>query len=121
MRRGKYNARKVRMFGILFDSRHEADRYLVLRDLERKGEISDLRLQVPFLLIPVQREPDTVGPRGGIQHGRLLEKSCVYNADFTYRKDGNLVVEDAKGVRTDDYVIKRKLMLKVLGIRVEEV
>jgi Protein of unknown function (DUF1064) len=50
------------------------------------------------------------------------ERAVEYRADFVYRdKVGELVVEDAKGVRTKDYVIRRKLMLSVHGIRIREV
>lgn len=88
----------------------------------RAGEISDLRRQVPYNLIPPQREPDTVGARGGVKPGRLIERGVDYIADFVYRdKAGNIVVEDAKGVRTKEYIIKRKLMLWVNGIRIKEV
>lgn len=54
--------------------------------------------------------------------GRLIEKPVYYIADFVYiDKHGNTVVEDTKGVRTKDYVIKRKLMLWRHGIKVQEV
>lgn len=119
--RTKYNSRKTIVYGIAFDSRKEANRYLVLRDLERQGKITDLKMQVPFLLIPAQRAPETVGPKGGTKMGKLLERSCEYYADFVYNRNGETVVEDAKGVRTDDYIIKRKLMLYTHGIRVREV
>lgn len=73
-------------------------------------------------MIPTQREPDTVGVRGGIKRGRCIEKACVYYADFVYiDKDGNKVVEDAKGVRTEAYKIKKKLMLYRHGIKIVEV
>lgn len=104
-----------------FDSKHERDRYCDLKLLQKAGVISDLRCQVSFRLIPEQREPDTLGPRGGRRRGRVLEKAVDYVADFAYVKDGQTVVEDAKGVRTKDYIIKRKLMLWLHGIRVQEV
>jgi hypothetical protein len=60
--------------------------------------------------------------RGGIKQGKCIEKSCVYYADFVYKDaDGNVVVEDAKGMKTEAYKIKRKLMLWVHGIKVIEV
>lgn len=86
------------------------------------GKISDLQRQVRFELIPAQREPDTVGPRGGVKKGRTIELACDYVADFVYRnEDGATVVEDTKGMRTKDYVIKRKLMLYVHGIQIKEI
>lgn len=118
----KYGARKLKVDGIIFDSRREAMRYSQLKILERAGEISDLRLQVPFELIPSQREPDTTGPRGGLRRGKVIEKAVTYFADFVYKdKQGNTVVEDTKGFKTKEYKIKKKLMLFVHGIKIKEV
>ena len=118
----KYGSNKVQVDGITFDSKHEARRYQELLLLKRAGEISDLRLQVKYILIPAQREPDTIGPRGGKKAGKLIEKEVAYYADFVYTdKDGNTIVEDAKGYRTKEYIIKRKLALYLLGIRIREV
>lgn len=121
-KKSKYNAERVEVRGEQFDSSIEGRRYAALLLMERSGEICELRRQVPYELIPAQREPDTVGPRGGVRHGKCIERAVFYYADFTYRtKDGALVVEDTKGVRTADYVIKRKLMLHVHGIRIKEI
>lgn len=117
----KYHNQKCSYDGMTFDSKHERDRYCELRLLQKAGVISDLRCQVSFRLISEQRGPDTLGPRGGRRRGRVLEKAVDYVADFVYVKDGQTVVEDAKGVRTKDYIIKRKLMLWLHGIRVQEV
>ena len=119
----KYGNHRVFRYGQWFDSEHEADRYWELLMLQRGGVISDLQTQVPFELIPTQREPDVIGKRGGIKPGKCIEKACTYYADFTYMKDGALVVEDAKSpaTRTEAYRIKKKLMLWVHGIRVIEV
>lgn len=118
----KYNNRKIVVNGIVFDSAREAHRYSELLVLLKAGEISDLKRQVKYTLIPPQREPDTVGPRGGVRPGRLIENEVNYVADFVYKdKDGNEIVEDTKGFRTKDYVIKRKLALYLLGIRIREV
>lgn len=117
----KYRNKKVVYRGETFDSRHELNRWLDLLLLQRSGAISDLRRQVPYELIPAQREPDTVGKRGGIKRGRIIEQSVTYIADFVYTECGKTVVEDAKGVRTKEYIIKRKLMLWLHGIRVREV
>lgn len=107
MTRNKYHASKTEIDGIRFDSRKEAARYSELKLLERAGEIRDLQLQVPFELIPKQEG----------------ERACTYVADFVYHiaGTGELVVEDAKGMRTDVYKIKRKLMLWRHGIRISEV
>ena len=89
--------------------------------LEKAGEIAELRRQVPFELLPVQREPDKIGPRGGRKPGRVIEREAVYIADFVYKDaEGREVVEDCKGMRTRDYLLKRKLMLFRFGIRIME-
>lgn len=120
--RSKYHSKKVTVNGITFDSKKEAMRYDVLSLLEQQGQISDLRRQVKFLLIPAQREPATVGARGGKKRGKLIEREVAYYADFVYRdKNGDLVVEDVKGIKTDVYVLKRKLVLYKFGIRIKEV
>ena len=121
--KNKYNAKSVEYDGIQFDSQKEALRYKELSILQTDGIITDLRRQVKYILIPAQREPSTVGARGGVKQGKLLEKECSYIADFVYRvvETGETVVEDTKGFRTKDYVIKRKLMLFVYGIRIKEI
>lgn len=116
----KYGNKKVVRNGITYDSQKEANRHAVLKMLERSGKISDLQHQVKFVLIPAQYEPDTVGKRGGVKRGKLLERECSYIADFVYTENGKQVVEDSKGFRTADYKIKRKLMLSVHGIRIKE-
>ena len=117
----KYGNKKIEVDGIIFDSKKEANRYKELQLLERAGEIQDLQMQVKFELIPTQREPDSVGARGGIHKGKVLEHSCNYIADFVYKHNGEVIVEDTKGFRTTDYVIKRKLMLYVHKIKIKEV
>ena len=108
----KYGAKKTEIDGITFASKHEAQRFAELKLLERSGEISDLQLQRVFTLIGAQRDKD----------GKIIERPCKYIADFVYKdKDGKTVVEDAKGMRTDVFRIKKKLMLSIYGIRVQEV
>jgi hypothetical protein len=106
----KYHNVKTVVDGIAFDSKREATRYQYLKLLERKGEICCLKLQVPFELFPSQRIA-----------GRVVERSWSYVADFTYETGGKLVVEDSKGVRTADYIGKRKAMLFLHGIQIKEV
>lgn len=122
-RKSKYGAEKVTIDGITFDSKKEANRYRELKILEKIGEITNLQMQVKYVLIPAQREPDTVGKRGGIIKGKLIEREVSYIADFVYRdiKTGEWVIEDTKGMRTHEYIIKRKLMLYRHGIRIKEV
>ena len=109
----KYHARKVHTADGIFDSQMEYDRWRELKLYEMAGVISDLRRQVPYELIPAQYE--TAGKRK-----KCVERACVYKADFVYKQDGEEVVEDCKGVRTDEYKIKRKLMLEKYGIRIKE-
>ncbi len=109
----KYKAKKCIIDGITFDSKKEAKRYGELKLLEAEGIISDLELQVSFELIPSQRID-----------GRVVERPCVYKADFAYYHDGEYVVEDVKSnkrIIRPEYIIKRKLMLYLKGIRVKEV
>ena len=117
----KYKARRTMAFGKTFASKKEADRYMVLKNLEAKGKITDLKTQVKFVLIPAQREPDTVGVRGGKIKGKLIERELFYLADFVYIRNGELIVEDVKGYRTPEYKIKKKLMLYMCGIHIKEV
>lgn len=120
----KYGNHKVTVYGITFDSKREASRYIALKMLEKAGQISNLERQKKFVLIPAQYEPDIIGPRGGKKKGKLIEHECSYLADFTYTdKDGNFVVEDVKtlATRTPEYVIKRKLLYWLKGIRIIEV
>ena len=116
----KYHSKKITLNGITYDSKKEAKRHQELLLLERAGAIRSLQTQVKYVLIPAQREPDTVGKRGGTIKGKLIERECSYIADFVYIEDGQTVVEDTKGYRTTDYKIKRKLMLYVHGIRIRE-
>ena len=114
--------------GRWYDSVKEMQRSVYLQALERAGYITNLQFQVKYVLIPEKREPDTIGKRGGVKKGKLIEKECYYVADFVYfdAKTGEMIVEDAKGHRDPKsatyakYTIKRKLMLHVYGIRILE-
>lgn len=123
MQENKYHARSCVYDGLKFDSIKERNRYCELRLMQKAGRISDLRCQVEFELIPEQREPDRIGKRGGIKKGFCIERKVSYVADFVYNntETGATVVEDVKGKRTKDYIIKRKLMLFRHGIRVKEI
>jgi len=106
-RQNKYHAEKSGGY----DSRREHRRANELRLMQRAGIITNLQEQVTYQLIPPQRD----------KSGKVIERACSYVADFVYEdENGNTVVEDTKGMRTDAYVIKRKLMLKVHGIRITE-
>lgn len=123
--KGKYkNVKAKSKDGKLFDSTKERNRYEELILMQKAGMIHGLELQKKFVLIPAQREPDTIGARGGKHKGKVIERETVYIADFTYyTKDGELVVEDVKSpaTKTPQYRIKKKLLLYVHGIRVTEV
>ena len=116
----KYGSKKVRVDGIVFDSKKEAARYCELKLLQRAGKIKDLELQKTFELIPAQREPETMTKTGKVKKGKVIEQSVKYIADFVYTENGKTVVEDTKGFKTKDYIIKRKLMLYVYGIKIRE-
>ena len=118
----KYRSKKVTVGNETFDSSKEYRRFCELKLLLRAKKIFDLQRQVKFVLIPTQREPDTFGVRGGVKKGRIIEQECSYIADFVYVNDkGETVVEDTKGFKTKDYIIKRKLMLERHGIRIQEI
>lgn len=120
----KYNNKKVIVNGIKFDSKKEAKRYQELSLLEKARVISDLQMQVKFLLIPAQYEiVERYGKKGQkLQSGtKCIEKECSYYADFVYKQGNNTIVEDTKGFKTPEYIIKRKLMLFKYGIKIKEV
>lgn len=120
--RNKYHAKKVTILGITFDSKKEGMRWLLLKDMESRGEISNLQRQVPFELLPAIYEDVTVHlkTKDKIER-RLKQRSVNYIADFTYIKDGKQVVEDTKGLRLPDYILKKKMMLALLNIEVIEI
>lgn len=109
--KSKYHNRKVTVDGQEFDSVREYRRYKELCLLERAGEITGLARQVKFVLIPAQRD----------ENGKVAEREVSYISDFVYTQDGKTIVEDAKGMRTDVYIIKRKLMRERYGIAIREV
>lgn len=124
----KYHNQKVSLDGYKFDSEKEAARYCQLKLLLRAGKISNLQLQKEYELIPAQyvkvptNEFYTRGERKGERKTKsvCVEKAVKYFADFVYTENGKTVVEDTKGVRTDTYKIKRKLMLYRYGIKIKE-
>lgn len=122
-KRNKYHNNKIKFGDEVFDSQKEARRYSELKIMQDAGLIKDLQKQVKFILIPTQREEDIIGKRGGVKKGKVIEKECSYIADFVYY-DNELqqqIVEDTKGFRTTEYIIKRKLMLYIHGIRIKEI
>lgn len=121
-----YNVKTRALDGTVFDSYKEARKWDELLLLQRAGEISDLQRQVRYELIPAQYQTyERYSKRGErLKDGvRLLERKVEYVADFVYTiaETGENIVEDTKGVKTKDYILKRKLMLAVHGIRIKEV
>lgn len=111
--RSKYRSKKVVAEGQTFDSRKEYTEWLKLMIQQKEGKIRNLTRQVRYELIPKQVGLD----------GKCLERACHYVADFVYEDNetGETVVVDAKGYRTPEYRIKKKLMLWILGIKIREV
>ena len=111
----KFNAKKITAMGLQFDSMKEARRWRDLFWLQNGGVIRNLQRQVKYVLIPAQYD----------ENHKLVERAVTYVADFVYTENGKLVVEDVKGYKKGPvyavFVIKRKLMLKMYGIRVREV
>jgi hypothetical protein len=101
-RNGKFNAIAITSSEGRFDSKMEYQRYLILKLMQRAGEISDLQRQVRYELAA-----------GGIN-------ICTYVADFVYKNKDATVVEDSKGFITPEYRLKRRLMKDILGIEILE-
>ena len=112
----KYKNKPVSVDNISFASRKEANRYKELCLLQKAGKIENLRLQVAYELIPAQYA-EVDGKK------KCIERAVKYVADFVYydKEKGEWVTEDSKGMRTKEYVLKRKLLLFVHGIRIHEV
>lgn len=120
----KYRSAKTNINGINFDSKKEARRWVELCFMQQQGLIQNLERQVKFLLIPTQYETyERYGKNGQrLKDGeKLVERECAYYADFVYYENGVRIVEDTKGVKTADYIIKRKLMRWIHGIEIREV
>jgi hypothetical protein len=130
VKRSKYGNKKVTRDGITFDSMKEARRYAELMLLQRGGVIQGLQRQVKFELIPSQYDETptgkfyTRGERKGQEkmERRMAENAVNYVADFVYYENGKKVVEDVKSSATEKdatFIIKRKLMLWVHGIKIK--
>jgi hypothetical protein len=105
------NKRSVASDGMVFSSGRERNRYEDLLILQKIGKIRGLKLQTPFILIPKQ-----------MNGKKCVERAVTYKCDFDYLGlDNERHVEDAKGAKTQQYVIRRKLMLYIHKIRIEEV
>ena len=102
----KYHNKRVTVDGITFDSVKEASRFQELRMLERAGEITGLVRQQKIELIPKTK----------------LYRACYYVCDFIYfdKRENKTIYEDVKGVRTKEYLLKRKLLYWRHGIEIKE-
>lgn len=113
--KGKYNNKIIYRADGKFDSKKEYTFWLKLKRQEEMGLIRNLTRQVPFLLIPTQYE--TINGKK-----KLVERECKYIADFVYNdiNSNQQIVIDCKGVKTPEYIIKRKLMFAIYGIKIRE-
>jgi len=100
MKYNKYKNKKITVDGIKFDSIREANRYIELKWLEKLDRISNLELQPEFIL------------QEKYKFGGSTIRAIKYRADFKYSKGGIEIIEDVKGMKTDVYKIKKKLLLK---------
>lgn len=119
----KYHNKKITYNGEQFDSKKEFRRYCELVLLQKANEITNLQRQVVFELVPAQYEYYEECTKNGKikQKQRLIERPIKYIADFVYiENNGNMVVEDTKGYKSKEYIIKRKLMMYVHNIKIKE-
>lgn len=121
----KYNNKKVEVDGVVYDSKREYERWLLLKDAEEQGIITDLQRQVKFELIPavIEEYVEHLKTKDKIKT-RVLQRPITYTADACYYKDGKYIVEDMKvspKVKTDKYILKNKMMFALKGIRIKEV
>lgn len=121
----KYNNTKVEYDGIKFDSKKEMQRYIVLKDAENSGVISNLELQVKYELIPAVREEyiEHLKTKDKVKT-RTLQLPITYTCDFQYLKNGVLIVEDVKAspkMLPKEFVLKEKMMFALKGIKIKKV
>ena len=118
--RQKYGNSKIKNAYGTFDSQLEYARFIFLSNRQKEGEISGLRRQVEYLLIPAQYGTEIRHLKTKDKEVRvLLERPCSYIADFVYERNGKTIVEDCKGAKaiiTETAKIKKKLLLWVHGI-----
>ena len=129
--RAKYGNSKIKNTYGTFDSQLEFARFVFLSNRQKEGEISDLRRQVEYLLIPAQYGTEIRHLKTKDKEVRvLLERPCSYIADFVYERNGKTIVEDCKGAdkkykgkrfstETAAFKIKKKLMLYIHNIQIK--
>lgn len=112
----KYGSSKVEFQGVVFDSKYERDRYLYLLDQQKQGNISGLRRQTQFLLIPKATKLFPKQLKTKVKYvERVVEMQSLYHNDFTYIEDGKYICEEFKSAMTSklaDYILRRKLMVQ---------
>lgn len=110
-KKSKYHNTKVEYNGIKFDSVKEMKHYQLLEYRQKIGEIKELKLQVPYELIPKYKMND-----------KTIRKT-TYVADFVYydTRDNKTHVIDVKGFKTQTYKLKKKLFEYKYKIEIEEV
>lgn len=124
MRFSKYQNKKTEVDGLVFDSKKEAKYYLILKQRLNDGEIDNLRMQVPYELIPAVWKTEVKHLKTKDKEVRKqVQRAVHYVADFVYTDvhTGDEVVVDTKGFRTKEYILKRKMMLAFKGISIVEV
>ena len=124
MRFSKYQNKKTEVDGLVFDSKKEAKYYLVLKQRLNDGEIDNLRMQVPYELVPAVWKTEVKHLKTKDKEVRKqVQRAVHYVADFVYTDvhTGDEVVVDTKGFRTKEYILKRKMMLAFKGISIVEV
>ena len=107
-KQNKYHNKKVIVDNIKFDSKKEARRYNELKLLEKAGIIKNLQRQVKYEL------------QTSFKYNGKTIRAINYIADFVYEKDGELIVEDVKGIKTDIYKLKKKMLLYIFNIEIQE-
>ena len=121
----KYNNTKVEYDGIKFDSKKEMQRYVLLKEAEKDGLISNLQLQVKFELIPAVKEEyvEHLKTKDKIKT-RTLQLPITYTCDFMYDKGDETIIEDIKAspkMLPKEYTLKKKMMFALKGIQIKEV
>lgn len=104
----KYHNKKCFYKDMMFDSKKERDYYVILEMMLKNNQITDLKTQVKFELQPSFKF-----------NGKTI-RSISYIADFTYMKDGKLIIVDTKGYRTEVYKLKKKMM-QYKGLEIKEI
>ena len=124
-KQNKFKNQKIEFNGMIFDSKKEYSRYMELKLLEQAGIIKNLKRQVKYVLIPTQYEIQSETLKNGKikENKKVIERECLYIADFVYEENDKTIVEDVKSeiTKTADYKIKKKLMLYVHNIKIKEV